>query len=86
LEACGLPLPDCAGPALHLGDHPRLRVHPGPGWRLHRHPSHLRLPTLLLHEARRHGNRQQGMETEVGGTSYSLQKDELAGEFENTNL
>ncbi len=67
LEASGVPLPDCSGPALHLGDHPRLRVHPGPGGRLHRHPSHLRLPSLLLHEACRHGNRQQGLETEVRG-------------------
>jgi hypothetical protein len=84
LEASGVSLPDCAGPAVHLGDHPRLRVHPGPGGRLHRHPSHLRLPTLLLYEARRHGNRQQGMETEVGGTSNLLQKDELTIEFKNT--
>ncbi len=67
LEASGVPLPDCSGSAVHLGDHPRLRFHLGPGGRLHRHPSHLRLPSLLLYEARRHGNRKQGMETEVGG-------------------
>ncbi len=53
LEAGGVPFPGGAGAAVCVRHHAQLLHVPGPGGRFYHHSSHLRLPPLLLHEARR---------------------------------
>ncbi len=52
LEASGT-FPSGAGSAVCVRHDAQLLHVPGPGGRFHHHPSHLRLPPLLLYEARR---------------------------------
>jgi len=69
LEESGVPLRVHSVPSLHLWDPAQLRVHPGPGGRVNRHPSHLCLPPLLLHAAGRHVTKKPSLYTKVYRTN-----------------
>ncbi len=70
LEAGGVPFPGGAGAAVCVRHHAQLLHVPGPGGGLHHHPSHLRLPTLLLHETRRLVPAKPSLETKVNVILY----------------
>ena len=59
------PLTVCYFSSLHCWVCTKLLIHPGPGWSLHCHSSHIYLPPTLLHEASRCQYWQKGVGAEV---------------------